>query len=64
MAGYQSKYKNYVGGKYGQQGLQEMVDVHFRQLATKLKLHGLTPEFKKELAYLTKIYKPFLKKGE
>ncbi len=61
MAGYQSKYKNYVGGKYGQQGLQEMVDVHFQQLATKIKLQGFTPELKKELEYLTRIYKPFMK---
>lgn len=60
MAGYQSKYKNYVGGKYGQQGFEEMVDVHFQQLATKIKLQGLTPALKKEQAYLTKIYKPFM----
>ena len=61
MAGYQSKYKDYVGGKYGQQGLQEMVDVHFRQLATRIKLQGLTPALKKEQALLEKIYKPFMK---
>lgn len=61
MAGYQSKYKNYVGGKYGQQALQEMVDVHFQQLATKIKLQGFTPELKKELEYLTRIYIPFMK---
>jgi len=63
MAGYVDKYKDQEGGKYGVAGLQEMVDVHFRQLATKLKLYGLTPEFKKELALLTEIYQPFLKKG-
>ena len=61
MAGYQSKYKNYVGGKYGQQGLQEMVDVHFQQLATKIKLQGFTPALQKEQAFLEKIYKPFMK---
>ena len=61
MAGYQSKYKNYVGGKYGQQGLQEMVDVHFQQLATRIKLQGLTPTNLKEQAFLEKIYKPFMK---
>tara|TARA_B100000965_G_scaffold406574_1_gene446212 strand:- start:1359 stop:1550 length:192 start_codon:yes stop_codon:yes gene_type:complete len=61
MAGYQSKYKNYVGGKYGQQGFEEMVDVHFQQLATKIKLQGLTPALKKEQAFLEKIYKPFMK---
>lgn len=63
MAGYYDKYKDREGGKYGVDGLQEMVDTHFRQLATKLKLYGLTPEFKKELEYLTKIYEPFIKKG-
>lgn len=61
MAGYVSKYKNKKGGKYGIDALYEMVDTHFQQLATKLELEGLTPEFKKELAYLTKIYKPFMK---
>tara|TARA_Y100000004_G_scaffold32681_1_gene34440 strand:- start:1754 stop:1945 length:192 start_codon:yes stop_codon:yes gene_type:complete len=61
MAGYQSKYKNYDGGKYGQQSLQEMVDVHFQQLATKIKLQGLTPELKKEQAFLEEIYEPFMK---
>ena len=61
MAGYVSKYKDKKGGKYGIDGLYEMVDTHFQQLATKLELEGLTPEFKKELAYLTKIYKPFMK---
>ena len=61
MAGYQSKYANYVGGKYGQQGLQEMVNVHFRQLATKIKLQGLTPALQKEKETLTRIYKPFMK---
>ena len=61
MAGYQSKYKDYVGGKYGQQGLQEMVDVHFQQLATRIKLQGLTPALQIEQAFLEKIYKPFMK---
>jgi len=61
VAGYVSKYKNKKGGKYGIDALYEMVDVHFQQLATRIKLQGLTPELKKELAYLTKIYKPFLK---
>ena len=61
MAGYQSKYKDYVGGKYGQQGLQEMVDVHFQKLATRIKLQGLTPALEKEQAFLKKIYKPFMK---
>jgi len=63
VAGYVDKYKDQVGGKYGAAGLEEMVNVHFRQLATKLKLYGLTPEFKKELEMLTSIYQPFLKKG-
>ena len=50
----------YKKSKYGHEGLHEMVDTHFQQMATKLKLYGLTHEFKKELAYLTRIYQPFL----
>lgn len=61
MAGYQSKYKDRVGGKYGIESLHEMVDVHFQQLETKIKLQGLTPALKKEQAFLEKIYKPFMK---
>ena len=61
MAGYQSKYKDRVGGKDGIESLHEMVDVHFQQLETKIKLQGLTPALKKEQAFLEKIYKPFMK---
>jgi len=61
VAGYVSKYKNKKGGKYGIDALYEMVDVHFQQLATKIKTQGLTPELQKEQEYLTKIYKPFMK---
>jgi hypothetical protein len=61
MAGYQSKYKDRVGGKYGIESLHEMVDVHFQQLETKIKLQGLTPELVKEQELLQKIYKTFMK---
>jgi hypothetical protein len=61
MAGYQSKYKDRVGGKYGIESLHEMVDVHFQQLDTKIKLQGLTPALKKEQELLQKIYKTFMK---
>jgi len=73
MAGYQEekirKSKKYPQGKYGHDQLHKMVEVHFMQMATKLKLYGLTHEFKKELEMLTRIYKPLiececLKKGE
>jgi len=73
MAGYQQevirKSKKYPQGKYGHDQLHKMVEVHFMQMATKLKLHGLSHEFKKELAMLTKIYQPLincecLKKGK
>jgi hypothetical protein len=68
MAGYQEK-KYGKEGKYGHAQLHKMVEVHFMQMATKLKLYGLTHEFKKELEMLTRIYKPLiececLKKGE
>ena len=64
MAGYYDKYKNRKGGKYGVDGLQEMVDTHFRQLATKFKLYGATKTNLKELNQLVSIYEPFIKKGE
>lgn len=63
MAGYYDKYKNRKGGKYGVDGLQEMVDTHFRQLATKFKLYGATKTNLKELNQLVSIYEPFMKKG-
>ena len=53
MAGYKQ-------GKYGHAALHDMVDTHFLQLQTKLKLYGLSKEFKEELSYLTRIYQPFL----
>lgn len=53
----QSAYKK---SKYGHNGLHEMVDTHFMQLETKIKLQGLTEELAKESDYLNKIYKPFL----
>lgn len=61
MAGYYDKYKNRKGGKYGVDGLQEMVDTHFRQLATKFKLYGATKANLKELNQLVSIYEPFMK---
>ena len=61
MAGYYDKYKNRKGGKYGVDGLQEMVDTHFRQLATKFKLYGFTEANLKELEQMVSIYKPFMK---
>ncbi len=61
MAGYVDKYKDQVGGKYGVAGLEEMVNVHFQQLDTKIKLQGFTQELKKEQEFLQKIYKPFMK---
>lgn len=61
MAGYYDKYKDRKGGKYGVDGLQEMVDTHFRQLATKFKLYGATKTNLKELNQLVSIYEPFMK---
>ena len=61
MAGYQSKYKDRVGGKYGIESLHEMVDYHFQQLNKKIKEQSLTPELVKEQKLLKKIYKTFMK---